>query len=65
MMNSNYSKWALWLAARVREPSTWSGAGVVAIVAHQFLPGAVADAALAIGAAVGGLIAVLIPESAS
>jgi len=65
MKNFKYSKWALWLAARIREPSTWSGAGVIAIVAHQFLPGAVADAALVVGAAVGGLVAVLIPESAS
>ena len=56
--------WFNWLLARLKEPSTWSGAGVVAIVAHQFLPGAIADATLTVGAAIGGLVAVLVPESA-
>jgi hypothetical protein len=65
MKTFNFSKWTSWLVARLKEPSTWSGAGVVAIVAHQFLPGAVADASLAVGAAIGGLVAVLTPEAAS
>jgi hypothetical protein len=64
MTLQNIPAWLNWLLARLKEPSTWSGAGVVAMVAHQFLPSAIADAALVAGAAVGGLLAVLIPEKA-
>jgi hypothetical protein len=59
----NAPTWLNWLLARLKEPSTWSGASVVAVAAHQFLPGSTADAALAVGAAVGGLLAVLMPEN--
>ena len=63
MNPQNVPAWLNWLLARLKEPSTWSGASVIAVVAHQFLPGAAADATLAVGAAVGGLLAVLIPEN--
>ncbi len=51
-----------WLLARVEEPSTWAGAGIVAVVVHSIAPGAVGDSILAVGAAVGGLLAVVVPE---
>lgn len=51
-----------WLIARAAEPSTWAGAGVVAAVVHSLAPGAVGDSLLTLGAAIGGLLAVIVPE---
>lgn len=51
-----------WLIARVAEPSTWAGAGIVAVAVHSIAPGPLGDAILAVGASVGGLLAVVVPE---
>jgi hypothetical protein len=52
-----------WVVARLEEPSTW--AGLAAFVGSMsFLPNAAADAqiASALGVAVAGALAVVIPE---
>ncbi|WP_018264311.1 MULTISPECIES: hypothetical protein [Methylosinus] len=54
-----------WLLARVEEPSTWAGTGVVAAIVHSVAPGALGDGVLAAGAALGGLIAIVAPEKAA
>jgi hypothetical protein len=51
-----------WLLARVEEPSTWAGTGVVAAIVHSITPGATGDSLLAAGAALAGLVAVVAPE---
>ncbi|MDI9847575.1 hypothetical protein QM467_05805 [Rhodoblastus sp. 17X3] len=50
-----------WLLARMEEPSTWAGSGVLAVAAHAYF-GAAGDAAIALLAAIGGFFAVVIPE---
>lgn len=52
-----------WVLARLEEPSTWAGAGIVAVAIHSVFPGALGDQLLAVGAAIGGLLAVVVPES--
>lgn len=64
-MAFSFSSSLNWLLARVAEPSTWAGAGVVAAVVHSIAPGAVGDSILAVGAAVGGLLAVVVPEKSA
>ena len=56
-----------WFLARIEEPSTWAGTGILAIVLKQsgFIDPAIADHVLAIGAAVGGLLAIVMPEKDS
>lgn len=53
------------LLARVEEPSTWAGAGIVAVVVHSVAPGALGDGVLGVGAALGGLLAVVVPEKSA
>lgn len=53
-----------WLLARLEEPSTWAGSGVLAVTAHAYL-GAAGDAAIGVLAAIGGFFAVVIPEKKS
>ncbi len=55
-------RFLIWVLARVEEPSTWAGAGIVAVVVHSMFPGALADSIIAVGAAVGGLLAIVVPE---
>jgi hypothetical protein len=54
-----------WLLARIKEPSTWAGAGLVAVAVHSVAPGPLGDAILALGAAAGGLLAVAAPEKSA
>jgi hypothetical protein len=61
-MPSSLSNVFRFLLARVEEPSTWAGAGIVATIVHSIAPGALGDGVLALGAAIGGLLAVLVPE---
>ncbi|MBY6239763.1 hypothetical protein [Methylosinus sp. Sm6] len=51
-----------WLAARMAEPSTWAGTGVVAALVHSAAPGLLGDSLLTLGAAIGGVLAVVVPE---
>lgn len=51
-----------YLVARAREPSTWAGAGVGAVVIHSFAPGALGDAVIAVAASLAALAAIVIPE---
>ena len=53
---------ANWVVARLKEPSTWSGAGVVSLVIHQIWPGVLGDSVLNVAAAIGGVIAILMSE---
>jgi hypothetical protein len=50
-----------WLLARMEEPSTWAGSGVLAVAAHAYF-GVAGDAAIALLSAIGGFFAVVIPE---
>ena len=61
-MSLSLSSASGWLLARAAEPSTWAGTGVVAAVVHSIAPGAIADGLLASGAAIGGLLAIVVPE---
>jgi hypothetical protein len=51
-----------WLVARAAEPSTWAGTGVVAALLHSLAPGLLGDSLLTLGAAIGGVLAVIVPE---
>lgn len=57
-MNASFD----YLFARVREPSTWAGAGVGVVVVHAFAPGALGDALVAVAASLAALAAIVIPE---
>jgi hypothetical protein len=61
-MSLFFSAATKWLLARIAEPSTWAGTGIVAAMAHSLAPGAAGEALIAVGAAVGGLLAVVVPE---
>ena len=51
-----------WVLTRMKEPSTWAGAGVAAVVIHSVFPGVLGDAIIQVGASVGALLAVVLPE---
>jgi drug/metabolite transporter superfamily protein YnfA len=53
---------ANWIVARLHEPSTWGGAGVISLVIHQIWPGVLGDNILNVAAAFGGVIAILMSE---
>jgi hypothetical protein len=61
---SSFMKLGQWVLARMEEPSTWAGTGVLAVTAHACF-GAAGDAAIAVFAAIGGFFAVVIPEKKS
>ncbi|ATQ70215.1 MULTISPECIES: hypothetical protein [Methylosinus] len=61
-MQLSYSAAWKWLAARMAEPSTWAGTGVVAALAHSIAPGVLGDSLITLGAAIGGVLAVVVPE---
>ena len=50
-----------WFLARIEEPSTWAGTGLIALGLHAVAP-SVASQVLAVGSAVGGILAVALPE---
>lgn len=52
-----------WLAARLREPSTWAGiVTLVSMSGHLIISDAMAQAITAAGVAVGGLFSVIMQE---
>lgn len=51
-----------WVLVRLEEPSTWAGAGIFAVLIHQFLPGDLGNAVIALGGSIGAFLAVIIPE---
>ena len=53
-----------WFLARIEEPSTWAGTGILAVLLKStgVIPGEVADHILAVGSAIGGLLAIILPE---
>jgi hypothetical protein len=55
------AKAGIWLLARLEEPSTWAGGGVLAVMAHSYF-GATGDALIAALAALGGFLAMAMPE---
>ena len=58
-------KYANWILARLEEPSTWSGTGVVAamlLIGH--VPTNLASAILTAGAALAALLSIVLPEKA-
>lgn len=61
---NTFVKLGHWLLARMEEPSTWAGSGVLAVTAHAYF-GATGDAAIAVLAAIGGFFAVVMPEQKS
>jgi hypothetical protein len=54
-----------YLAQRAREPSTWAGTGVGAMLIHSFAPGMLGDALIAVAASLASLAAILVPEKRS
>lgn len=52
-----------WLGARLREPSTYAGLGVLLAAFHLANAGDWVSAITAIGTGVGGIIAILLPEA--
>ena len=58
------SKAFAWLLARAEEPSTWAGTGILAVILKSsgIIDADLADHILAIGAAIGGLLAIVLPE---
>ncbi len=58
------AKAGIWLLARLEEPSTWAGSGVIAVLAHSYF-GAAGEALVAVGASLGGFLAIVLPEKAS
>ena len=50
-----------WIFSRMREPSTWSGLGVIASMVG--VPATTTEALVRAGVALGGLLAVLMPEA--
>jgi hypothetical protein len=63
-MTQSLSSARRWLIARAAEPSTWAGTGVVAALIHSLAPGLLGDSLLTLGAALGGVLAVIVPERA-
>jgi len=58
-------KFVNWFLARIEEPSTWAGAGVVGFALNNAgVAPNVATAILNVGMAVGGLLAIVLPEKA-
>jgi hypothetical protein len=55
-------KYVDWILSRIEEPSTWAGGSLLAIALHTVAPGALGDAVLAVGASIGALLAIVIPE---
>jgi hypothetical protein len=62
---NNIEKGFDWVVARIKEPSTWAGAGIVATVVHLTFPGPLGDNIIAMGAAFGGILAVILPEKST
>ena len=57
------NKALIWFLARVEEPSTWGSSGVLAFGLHQLsISTTLADAILAVGMSIGGLLGIVIPE---
>ena len=54
-----------YLAARTREPSTWAGTGIGAMLIHSVAPGALGNALVAVAASLAALAAILVPEKKS
>ena len=52
-----------WLGARLREPSTYAGLGIVLAALHLANAGDWVSAITAIGTGIGGIIAILLPEA--
>ena len=53
-----------WILSRLTEPSTWAGTGVLAVTIHQYFPGSMGDAVVAVVASIAGLVAVFLAEKA-
>ena len=52
----------LWLADRLKEPSTWAANGVMAIIIHSSFPGAEGNAILLWASATCALLGFILPE---
>lgn len=52
-----------WVIERLKEPSTWAGGGIVALILSQFhVDNETAKQVLQIGAALGGLLSIYMKE---
>lgn len=55
-----------WLIARLKEPSTWSGTGILAIgLSLAGVDSEIVQKALTVGIAVSGLLSVMLKEKAN
>lgn len=53
-----------WLIARLKEPSTYTGLAAVLLSFHVILPASVAGVLPIIGAAIAGVLGIVVPEAA-
>jgi hypothetical protein len=53
---------ASWIVARLKEPSTYAGGGIISLVVHQLYPGSLGDSIVTSIAAVSGTIAMIMSE---
>jgi len=51
-----------WLIARLKEPSTWAGTGLIASAVHNYIPGSMGDNIISTLQGLGGILAVLLEE---
>ncbi len=63
-MNTDKLKELLaWIVARMEEPSTWAGTGLIAFELHQLgVSDPLVAKFLALGVAIGGVLSVVFPE---
>ena len=54
-----------WIGARMREPSSYAGLGMVLVALHVADATNLATALTSIGIGIGGLVAILLPEKKS
>jgi hypothetical protein len=47
---------------RVKEPSTWAGSGVLAVVASHYLGPELGGHVIELGASIGAILSILVPE---
>ena len=62
MNKINFTALLDWVLARLEEPSTWAGGGVLSLVILHVFPGALGAAIITLGASIGGFLAVVIPQ---
>ena len=53
---------ASWIVARLKEPSTWAGGGIISIVVHNLWPGVLGDSIQSAIQAICGVVAMIMAD---